>query len=179
MGGIMSFMYTTLFPDLVDFLCCIDALKPFTNQPGKGIKMTVKNIEKFLYYDQLNMGNTRPPTYTYEECINKQHLGSRKSIMHDNCKYILNRSIEQCPNEKDKFSFTRDSRLKVGTIMGMHHDDIIEHAKRVNCPHLVLKATESSYYEDKKFFYDVIDVLKKNKLFEYHYVKGNITILKF
>lgn len=172
MGGITSFMYTTLFPNSVDLLCCIDALKPFSNLPGKGIKNTVRNIEKFLYYDKLNSGETRPPTYTFKECINKQHLGSRKSIEMEFCPYILKRNIEPCPDGSGKYYFTRDSRLKVGTIVGMQHEDIIEHAKLVKCPHMVLKAMQGTYYEDKKYFYDVIQILRANETFEYHYVDG-------
>lgn len=173
MGGITSFMYTCLFPKSVDLLICIDAMKPASNQPGKLIEATRKNIEKFLYYDHLNQGISKPPRYTYEECINKQHLGSRKSINIEYCKFILNRNLKKCDDESNKYYFTRDSRLKVGVLIGMQHEDIKEHAKRVECPQMTLKAVKSSYYEDKRNFYDVIDVLKEtNPTFEFHYVDG-------
>lgn len=173
MGAIMCFMYTCLFPKNIDLLACIDALKPFSILPGKLIDENVKNIDKFIYYDKLNTLNSKPPTYTYTECEMKQHLSFFKSINLENCKYILNRSIEKCSDENDKYFFTRDSRLKVGILINMHHEDILEHAKRIICPHLVLKASKSSYYENKKYCYDVVDVLKdSNKLFEYKYIEG-------
>lgn len=174
LGGITSFMYTCLYPKDVDFSICIDALKPGSNQPGKLIDKTQRNIEKFIYYDDLNLGNTKPPTYSYEECINKQYLGSRKSINSEYCSYILDRNISKCDKDSTKYYFTRDSRLKVGVLIGMQHEDIIEHARRVDSiPLMMLKATNSPYYEPKKNFYDVIKVLKEiNPSFEYHYVEG-------
>lgn len=172
MGAIMCFMYTCLFPKNIDFLACIDALKPFSILPGKLIEENFKNIDKFIQYDKLNALNSKPPTYTYQECEMKQHLSFFKSINLENCKYILNRSLEKCPDEENKYFFTRDSRLKVGIIINMQHDDIIEHAKRIVCPHMIMKASKSTYYEDKKYVYDVIEVLKQNKFFEYHYIEG-------
>lgn len=174
MGGITSFMYTTLYPNDVDMLIAIDALKPFSKEPGTAIQSTLENIDQFLRYESLNEAQTKPPSYTYDELVNKIVVSTRKSVWPESCKYVLQRIVEPSTEDPNKYHFSRDNRLKVGPLVGMQHADILEYAKRVKCPMIVLKAAKSTYFENKKYFYDVIDVLQKNnKDFQYLKVDGS------
>lgn len=172
MGSQMCYMYTSLFPEKVDFTFGIDILKPFSSIPGVAIKRVMKNIDNFLVLDKLQQAGTKPPSFTFEECIKRQHLGSRESIEPQYCKYILERNTKKCP-DSDKYYFSRDQRLKVGMISFMHQLDLLEYAKRITVPYTFVKTTGGPYYEGKKFFYETIDVMKENKQFELVYVEGS------
>lgn len=173
MGAAMSFLFTCLYPDDVDFLIQFDIMKPFSNRPGTAIDSTVKNIEKFLQYDKLNEATTQPPAYTYEVLVEKMMAGTRKSLQPHNAKYVLNRIIRQSDTDPSKYYFTRDNRLKVGSLVGFQHADILEYAKRIKCPMMFMKATNSPYFEDKQNFIDVVEILKThNKYFQLVSVQG-------
>lgn len=173
MGSAMSFMYSSIFPELVDFTIGIDILKPFSHVQDLSIELTIKNIDKFLYYDTLNQGETKPPSYTYDECIEKQHIGSRESVNKEYCKYILKRNIQKV-DEIEKYYFSRDQRLKMGMLQFMHQKEFVEYAKRINFPYMFIKANNAPYFEGKKIFYEIINVMKEhNKNFKLAFVDGS------
>lgn len=46
-------------------------------------------------------------------------------------------------------------------------------ANRITCPYLFIKARNSSYFEDKKYYDEVMDVLKTKPNFEYFESDGS------
>ncbi|GLV44522.1 uncharacterized protein CBL_10327 [Carabus blaptoides fortunei] len=173
MGAALSFLSACLYPDDVDLLVQFDILKPFSARPGTTIQSTVKNIERFLQYDKLNEASTHPPTYTYEELVKKMIAGTRNSLTPRNAKYVLNRIVSRSDTDPSKYYFTRDSRLKVGTLVGFQHDDLLEYAKRIKCPMLFIKAADGPYFENKQNYDDVVQVLEThNKCFQHASVPG-------
>ncbi|KAF2883505.1 hypothetical protein ILUMI_22678 [Ignelater luminosus] len=175
MGAIMNYQYTLLYPDTVDFLICIDGLKPLVHE-DKRIERMVKIIQNFIKYDYLNSLKKEPPAYAFEMLEKMLHEGTMKSIALDSCKYILKRNTAPSTKEPGKYYFTRDGRLKVSLesdLLGWAQKDIVDSAHRITCPLFASKASHSPFFENKQNLLEVIEVIKKsNKNFEIHNVEG-------
>lgn len=171
MGSIVSFIFSSIFPDKVDFNIGLDALKPHISDPAKLGPRLEKRIPQMLVADFRNREKTEPPCYAYEELVNRLHLGSNKSVTKEAAPYLLNRNIQKSSMHPDKYYFTRDSRLKYSVGVGWGQDVNLELAKRMTMPYMFLKASKSTYYEDKKYFDEFVELVKKNNpLFELEFV---------
>lgn len=171
MGSLVSFIFSSVFPDMVEFNIGLDALKPHISDPAKLGPRLQKRIPLMLMADMRNREKSEPPSYPYEELVNRLHLGSHKSVSKEAAPYLLNRNIQKSAVHPDKFYFTRDSRLKYSVGVGWGQDVNLELGKRMTMPYLFLKAKHSSYYEDKKYFNEFVELVQANNpLFELHFV---------
>jgi len=67
----------------------------------------------------------------------------------------------------------RDPRLKGDMIYGTTQKDNLQIAENIKCNILLIKANESTYFERKEKFYEVLDIIKsKAKYFEYQKLPG-------
>ncbi|XP_062553002.1 probable serine hydrolase [Armigeres subalbatus] len=171
MGSIVGFVFSSIFPDMVDLYIGLDALKPHIPDPHEIGPRLQKRIPQMLVADIRNRHKSEPPSYTYEDLVSRLHQGTHKSVSKEAAPYLLNRNIQKSSVNPNKFFFTRDSRLKYGVGIGFSQDINLELAKRLTMPYLFLKAKHSTYYEDKKYFDEFIEVVQKNNpLFELHFV---------
>lgn len=172
MGSILSFMFATVFPEKVDLLIQIDALKPQVPNPERVAKGIKDRVENFMLADKRNQEMSEPPAYTYDEMIDKVHEGTYSSVTKETAEYLLKRNIRKSEKYPGKFYFTRDSRLKHSFSPGFSQPVIMELSKGLKMPHLFFKASKSPYWEEKKYFDEVIDILKENPKFESHTIEA-------
>lgn len=170
MGSVLSFNFASVFPTKVDLLIQIDALKPIIPSPSLEVA-TLENItSNFMIADQRNQERSEPPSYTFEELVERLHLGTDRSVTKDCAKYLLKRNIKRSEKFPGKFYFSRDPRLKYKNLNSFPQSIALEFAKRLKIPHLFIKAKHAPYFECSKYFDEVLDVLKKRKNFESHIV---------
>ena len=173
MGSVLGFIFASTFPNKVDFFIGLDALKPHITPPEKVAHRLEKNIMQLIQADKRNRENSEPPSYTYDELIERLHMGTFQSITKEACPYLLKRAIKKSSKYPDKYYFARDSRLKAHFGWGIGQDVCLNMAKRINMPYLFIKCKKSPFYEDIKYFNQVIDVLKENnQSFQLNYVDG-------
>lgn len=174
MGGIVCFMYTTLFPHTVDMLVQIDIFK----QPSRGndalISRMAASAEKSIMenerLDQLHL--EEPPCYTYEEMEELLYRGSNDWVDRENCKYILNRNIAPSQMHPGKFYFSRDGRLKYYQEFSDEVGLALEMVKRLkNVNYLIVRAIDS-FSMDDELLNEVRSVLKNNANFEIQETEG-------
>lgn len=170
MGSVLSFMFASVFPNKVDMVIQIDALKPHIYEPARVAKSFQERIENFMLADQRNQNKSEPPAYTYEDMVERLVAGTYGSVTKESAEYLLKRNIRRSEKFPGKFYFTRDSRLKYNYSQSFPQAVSIELAKNLKLPHLFIKAANSPYYERKEYFNEVIDVLKENKDFEFHMI---------
>ncbi|KAK5645544.1 hypothetical protein RI129_006844 [Pyrocoelia pectoralis] len=172
LGAILCYVYSTLYPNTVDFLICMEGLKPLVFEEKKLDRM-IKNAEQFLKYDEMLLQNKEPPAYTFDEMEKILHEASKKSINVDKCKYILERNVVPSQREPNKYHFSRDLRLKVGPLLDIPQKDSIANVPNCTCPLLFYKCMGTSYVEKKEHALEFLDLLTKhNKNFESHSVDG-------
>ncbi|KAH0813791.1 hypothetical protein GEV33_009000 [Tenebrio molitor] len=171
LGGISCFLYTTLFPELVDFLICIDGVKPLYKK-NNGPRMAL-GIQELLKYDELSRNPEEPPSYVMDVMKKKLTALNNESISIEHCHHILDRNIAQSKSDPNKYYFTRDPRLKARLILNWSQKDLLEGAYRVTSPILMIKFSGSGYYEEKENFYEILEALKRaSKAAEMHYIDG-------
>ncbi|XP_044270410.1 probable serine hydrolase [Tribolium madens] len=171
LGGISCYVYTMLFPETVDFLICIDGVKPLYKK-NNGPRMA-EGIQELLNYDELARSTEEPPAYPLDTMKKKISAVNNKSIDIEHCHHILERNIAPSKSDPNKYYFTRDPRLKSRLILNWSRKDLLEGAYRVIPPLLLIKFTGSGYFEDKKNFYELLDALKRtSKDVRMHYVDG-------
>ncbi|KAF5283166.1 hypothetical protein FQR65_LT02678 [Abscondita terminalis] len=160
LGGTFAYLYVMLYPETIDFIINLDAVKPLVITNRKFERMS-KSVETFLKYERVER-DTEPPCYTFEEWEHMLHEGSGKSIDLKNCKYILERNIAPSKSEPHKFVITRDLRVKVPPIIRLSQNDIVERTKKITVPYFVSKSDGFPLVENKKCTLDVLELLKED-----------------
>lgn len=173
MSSIISFVYSSLFPDQCDLVIALDALKPFQKRPEHLLEQLPKLGDEFYNIDQRNQRKLSPPSYTYDELIDRWVQGTNSSVTKDGAAILVKRAIATSANDPNRFYFTRDSRLKVFNFSIISQELCIEMAKRIRIPYMFIKAAHSPYYENKRYFDEVIQIMQNNNSkFEFYRVNG-------
>lgn len=170
MGSVLSFVFASVFPTKVDLVIGIDALKPHIFNPVVISEMLEDRIENFMIADKRNQEKSEPPAYPIEEMVEKLVEGTRGSVNRECAPYLLKRNIKRSEKYPGKFYFARDSRLKYSYGANYSQEVCVELARRIKMPYMFIKAKNSSYYEQKEYHDQVVEVLNQNPRFEYHMV---------
>ncbi|XP_062553001.1 probable serine hydrolase isoform X2 [Armigeres subalbatus] len=171
MGSLIGFVFSSIFPNVVDFNIGIDVLKPHIMDPNKVGPRLQKEIPLTLKADMRNRDGTEPPSYTYEDLAYRLYLGTHKSVSIETAPYLLDRNIQRSSVDPNKFYFSRDSRMKFSLGIGWGQEVNLEQAKRMVMPYMFLKSKHSPYYEHRKYYNEFIEVVQKNNpFFELHVV---------
>lgn len=171
MGSIVCFNYCGIFPDKVDFMIGIDALKSHIRDKEKVAPVLEYCYTNLLVADERNRNQTEPPSYSYDETVKKLNEATRGSVTLDSGHYILRRNLRKSTKYPEKYYFARDNRLKYSGFLHLPQEVSLEFARRQKMPYLFLKAKNSPYYEDKKYFEEAIEFMTKhNPKFEWHMI---------
>ncbi len=170
LGSILSFLFASVFPDRVNFVIGIDALKPMMYAPEKAPQMLEARVKDFMRADYRNQLDSEPPAYTLEEMAERWVTYTRGSVTPEVVHHLLLRNIKESKKEPGKYFFSRDSRMKYSYGTNFPQSVNVELAKRLNMPYLFIKALKAPYYEDKRYFHEIIEIMKKNPDFELQFV---------
>lgn len=173
LGGALSFMYASCFPDDVDKFISIDIAGPTVRDHKKNAEMTGDCIDKFLKYETLPESKT--PCYEYEEMIDLVLDAYEGSVTRESVKILMNRGMAPAPKHLNKkgYHFSRDLRLKV-SLMGMFSmEQVICYAEQIKCEVLNIRALPGMVFENTDYYPTVIKAMKKSaKRLVYEEVNG-------
>lgn len=170
LGANLSFLYAAIFPDDIDLFIALDGIKPYSKKPGEFIEKMGQNIDLFLKYDAINNSGMEPPAYTIDEINKKMHETYFNSIDTDKCKILYDRNISESKTHPGKYYFTRDIRLKAGSVICWQHEDLKEYMKRVKCPMLMIRTLGNKFVDKQKYLEDTVRIMKENNK-NFHYVE--------
>ncbi|KAL1379883.1 hypothetical protein pipiens_003699 [Culex pipiens pipiens] len=176
-GAVINFAYSAIFPEKVNLNVAIDPIKPFIGNPAEVATRIATMIPKFLQADAYSTQGTEPPSNTYEELIDRLHIGTDKSVSREAAPYLLKRNMAESKLHPGKYYFTRDNRLKhlfqVG--LGWSPEVCLELAKRLTMPHLCFKMNRSDdwIYYGGDFYQEYFELVGSgNPNFEGHFLDG-------
>jgi len=171
LGSIYSFIYAAIFPDEVEKYIGFDLVKPTNINLDRFIKNTGKDINKFLKF----IANPDfSPEYPWDEIVDKQYIGSGKSLTIESAKILLERGSYRSKVKEGHFGFTRDIRQMFGLMSSIPYEHIHELASKIKCEVLNIKFRQAPHYEDEKYYRETLDLFRKNaKRLEYHEVDGS------
>ncbi|KAF9410961.1 hypothetical protein HW555_010093 [Spodoptera exigua] len=171
MGAIAATRFASVFPEDIDFYIAIDSfILENVNTNTLVEKIYPKLLQKAFVTDHWL--DKEPPSYTLEEITNTWHLATRKSIALDSVKHLIKRGVKQSKTDPNKYYFSRDPRLKYVILIPEDRKFTEALVRRIKCPMLFLKATDSPFSAGKFSIAMREMIEKQNDKYEFHFVPG-------
>lgn len=167
MSGILSFVLASMFPHYVDMVISIDVLKPPDLSEMYARAMIHALNGNIIKTDVNNLAGIEPPSYSYEELIDKMVSSTGGSVNRESAPYLLQRGSKQSKLDPDRYYFSRDNRLKSINRILLPMDILLVLAQQIRCPYLFFRGEKSSYSEPEKNLVQVMETMQAaNPLFE-------------
>lgn len=114
LGGAISFLYASIYPDEVDFVISLDIASPCVRNIDKMVPVTGDHIDKFLKYENLTLDSM--PCYEREEMIEIALNAYGNSVTRESVEILMKRGMQPAI-KSGQYYFSRDSRLKASSIL--------------------------------------------------------------
>lgn len=157
LGGFIAFIMSALFPTKVDMVIALDAGYPAMGKPKHTVDMLAMKFGKLSEITDIP-----PSSYTLEECIEKQYLGTRECVEKACCKYILDRKIKPSATQAGKFQISRDIRSKFQIWHTFPEGTNIEFARRIKAPYLAFCMSSEPFRGHMDWFHEAYFFMEKN-----------------
>lgn len=178
MSSQMMFVYAATFPDYVDLAIGFDALTPKVPSEGRTRRVLESVNGNWLRTDLNNMNNVEPPTYAYDELLDKMVQATDGSLDRESAPYLLQRGSAVSRSDPERYYFRRDNRLKMLNHFMLTPDMMQKMARDIRCPYMFFKSSDSAYSEDRVYFQLTAETMQEsNPLFELHGVDGGHHVL--
>lgn len=145
MGSVVNFCYSGAFPEKVDMMIGIDALKSHIRKAEYVPQLIAGATAKTIEVDSQNISKSEPPSYSLDEMVEKWHESTGGSVTKECCKFLLKRNIDKSTLYPNKYFFSRDSRWKYSYNVHLPQDVTLELAKRIRMPYLFIKGKLVKY----------------------------------
>lgn len=177
-SSVHSFIYASLFPDVVDMIIGISFLRPHVINPTKSVEIMQRTLNNTVQSDLRAQQLTGEPTaYEYEEMVRQTMKQIRSKDNRVPAEIMLRRGIFQSKTDSSKFCYSRDRRVQK-YFFTISRNVSLEMARRIKCiPHCFIKGrSEERLYneiEDKSYFDEAVSLMQTiNPDFEYHLIDG-------
>ncbi|CAH1156116.1 unnamed protein product [Phaedon cochleariae] len=172
LGSIMSYMYSSLYPTEIDFLICLDAIRP--RQTTNVLPEITKTIELYMKTDEFMRKGHEPPSYSIEEIKKKLSEPIENSILLEYTQFLMERGIAPSKKYPGKYYFTRDPRVKISNFFVISDEEVSQSIPLMKMPIFFVKASDSPYFFGKtEIFFEFLDAHRKNNTnFEHHFIEG-------
>lgn len=162
MGSLASFIYAVTLPSNVDSVCALDTLKPLAPEPKLVAPHFLKHWKKaFEVYHRSLDKSQKAPEYTYDELVERVHVGSYNSVDHAAAKYLIQRGAKRSSTDPNKFSFARDIRWKYFQNAFIDHNITMEMIKYVQAPYLFVRGDDRIFSEPTKNIFEAVDAFRR------------------
>ena len=170
MGAYAASVYTGAMPDKVDKLIMIDLIKGIHVEPKNQPSRMAKYLEEVFDYEKKLF--TKPPTYTYEEMVERMIKSYGGTLTEESAKTLLIRGSEK--QEDGRYSFNYDPVVKLNNIFSMSFEQQKAFASQIKCEMLIIKASLGPLYENKTFYKEILKIYDaSSSKFLYKIVEGN------
>lgn len=179
LGGILGFLFAATFPNRVEMVIGIDALKPVMIEAFIVPDLLRENVMDFLEAEERNMAE--PEAYTLTEIFQRlQRNFFTNGKLNEECAMnILQRAIRKSEKHPGKYLLRRDNRLKYNIMANspqIPQEISVKMAEKITekkIPYLFIKVKQTDYFEDPEKFHEVFNILKRNPNFKSNFVDGS------
>ncbi|CAG9864470.1 unnamed protein product [Phyllotreta striolata] len=170
LGGGISFLYASIYPEEVSKYVSIDIASPSVRSPQKQIASIGPAIDRFFDYEAKTADMT--PYYTYEDMVDIMEEAHKGSVDRAGCEVLLRRGMKPAYKE-GCFMFTRDPRLKLAALGFFTLDQAMEFASRITCEVLNIKADKTLRLDNPEYYDLILDKIEESaEKLERHLVEG-------
>ncbi|KAG8321554.1 hypothetical protein J6590_044385 [Homalodisca vitripennis] len=142
-GGVIAFLYSSIYPEFVNSLITLDVIKPFASEDGEMIKLG-KYIDTSVTKSRRDPSEN--PKYSIEEIQDRWLKGSRGSLTLDAVNILMRRGV-MFHQESGKYTLTRDPKVKIHSLQRLDENQSLEMARNLKCHYLVLRTTEGKFFD--------------------------------
>lgn len=142
MGGITSFLFSSLYPESVDFIINLDMIKPLEEN------MDMRADDMGPLVDEIIDLMRRTPSqegWTAEELRDRWIRGSGNSLTKESAEILMKRGIKEI--KPNRYIYSRDSRLKAWQLQTFEVCENLKLAKNIKCPILLINGSHSPFWK--------------------------------
>ncbi|RWS23350.1 serine hydrolase-like protein [Leptotrombidium deliense] len=154
MGGMIALYFASVFPDEVEFIICLDVLKPLTCEATKIAESIQTTLNTFINVEKKIL-SPRTQTYTFAEATRRliEAHSLFGLITEESAQILLKRGASK--TEGNCYVFNRDLRLRSLLFTRQTDETLISYFSRLKCNLLVIIAEKGVKHDDdevqKKF----------------------------
>ena len=177
MGGGIGLWFSATFPEQVEKLICIDLISFWSMCLSKHVDAARKSV---LITEKVQAQMECPPcvpSYSFEDACDKAFMASNSingegSISKESVETLMSRGLVKTPDGSG-YTWSADLRLRTPIVFNAVEEITEEFGSRVECPHLLIKATEASKFMTDDSYDKILKVFKDgNPHFQYSELPG-------
>ena len=170
MGAAIAAWYAAIFHEHVDRLALIDLINVGPTPLQKQVKTTRKSLQKNIELTDKLSRTSEPPTYTFVDACGRAFLANQfihgtDSITRSSVETMMSRGLRKVgvnKNGEDLFTWTTDLRLRIPTPFNVVLEQVEHYAEKIQCPLLVIKASDSPWYMSEEHAETILKVYTNN-----------------
>ena len=170
MEAAVASWFAATFYENVDRLVLIDIINVAATPLQKHAKSTRKALLKNIELIDKISNAKELPAYTFEDACGRaflanQFLHGTDSITRSAVETIMSRGLRKVgtnKNGEDTFTWTTDFRLRVPSPFHVVQEQVEHYAAQIQCPLLVIKASDSPWYMSEENAEKILKVYSNN-----------------
>lgn len=173
-SAMSTFYYAAVFPQHMDLYIGLDNMEPYNYNTLINMRKAVGIYLRVVDGNEKTL-NDEPPSYTYDQLLDKIVVGSTDSVPRSLADCLILRSVLPSKKHPGKYYFAFDPTWKACSRDPRHEEDVKIMAKQINCPVLYILG-QDSYVRDRNINH-TMRVLEywetKNSELNVHFGPGN------
>jgi pimeloyl-ACP methyl ester carboxylesterase len=171
LGSAIATLFAAVFPERINLLIIVDGFKIFDRSVSEQLGDIKSAYLSFLISDERIRINSKPPTYTFDEVVDKMSEGSFGNISKEAAPYLLKRNLKE--SSDGKYYFSRDGRLRNIILVEIFKEHAMYAGPLFKFPFLFLSANDTPIYSKYKNFDEYIEAFSKNEKFQLEIIDSN------
>ncbi|KAF5299412.1 hypothetical protein FQA39_LY11558 [Lamprigera yunnana] len=168
LGGCIAFLYASIYPNDIKSYVAIDIVSPIPKNCETFLDNLGKQIDTFLSYETRSYKD-----YSYHVLSETIFNGYRNSLTEKSVDILLKRGAKSSGQNEGLFNFSTDIRLKSPGVSFFTIEQILQHASRIKCNVLILKASNGIQYDNLEYYDSTVSkIAKSTNSCEHHVVEG-------
>jgi len=177
MGAGMCSLYAATFPEHVHALIMLDLVKPSSRRVDELVERTRNAVQSALDIERKLAEKPEKVYKTEEEALERLFESSKfmfgeNAVTEASARIMLQRGLKRSECGTG-FVFTRDLRHRVPSLYGLPAEFLTEFARNIQCPHLLIRATNSQDYDSPELVQKILDIYAENPHFKSASVEGS------
>lgn len=144
-GGVIAFVFASMYSELVNTLITLDAVKPITLKDPHSIPKLGRRIDTIIAKSKRKLGDN--PKYSLDEIHNRWLESTKGSLTVEDVEILSKRGV-QLDLESGQYYLTRDPKLKLNVLQHFDEYQYLEMANSIKSNFLAIKFNDSRFVKE-------------------------------
>lgn len=145
-GAVIGLIFSVLFPESVNTLIMIDAIKPFSQENVNENFLSKLGERMDSTIIKMTRSAEKNKKYSLEEIENRWIAATKRSLTKNAVQVLMRRAV-QLDKESGKYIFTRDPRVKIGSLHYLNENQCLELASNIKCNLLAIRFSKGKFFD--------------------------------